>query len=170
MKGKCGDSPRCAERQAQICWWVNCWWVRKGNDGLRPTHRFAMLGPGKGGGTRGEGLFGGVGFDVLAEGEVDVEGFVDAVVEHAQPLGAGVLHLDGAEKVAGLDDDLERVGELVRELADLQGNVFGDLGHGLGYGLGAVSHTSRALCRRRETLLAKAAFLSWIFRARTVSV
>ena len=73
-------------------------------------------------------LFGGVGFDVGAEGEVDVEGLADAVVQHAEPVAAGLLEFHGAEEIAGLDDDFEGVGEVVGELADLEGEVLGDLG------------------------------------------
>ena len=68
-----------------------------------------------------------VGLDVGAQGEVDVEGLADAVVEHAEPVAAGLFEFNGAEQVAGLDDDLEGVGEIVGELADFQGKVLRNL-------------------------------------------
>ncbi len=64
--------------------------------------------------------------DVVAEVEVDVEGLLHAAVEHAVPLDGGLFEADGAEEVAGLHDDLEGVGEIVGEFADLYGVIFGD--------------------------------------------
>ncbi len=81
-------------------------------------------------------LAGGVGFDVVAELKVDVEGAGDAGVEHTEPLGGGLFELGQVEEVAGLDDDLEGVGEVVGEAADFQGELFGDLLGGSGWGRG----------------------------------
>ena len=36
-------------------------------------------------------LFWGMGLDVLAQGQVDVQGLFDAVVQHAEPVAAGVF-------------------------------------------------------------------------------
>ncbi len=69
---------------------------------------------------------GGVGLDVVAERLVDVERLVDAGVEHAEPVGGGLLELRGGEQIAGLHDDLERVREVVRELADLERQILGN--------------------------------------------
>ena len=39
---------------------------------------------------------------------------------------AGFFQLDGAQQIAGLDDDLERIAELVGELANLNREIFGN--------------------------------------------
>ena len=71
-------------------------------------------------------LPGRVGLDVGAQGLVDVQGLVDAGVEHAKPVGGGFLEIRRGEQVAGLDDDLEGVREIVSHLADFDGELFRD--------------------------------------------
>ena len=51
----------------------------------------------------------------------------------------GLFQLGHAQQVAGLDDDLERVGEVVREAADFERELFGNLGSAGGSGFFAVS-------------------------------
>ncbi len=85
----------------------------------------------------------GVFLDVFTELEVDFEGLVDAAVEHAEPVAGGLFELGHAEQVAGLDDDLDGVGEIVREAADLDGEFFGDVGYGVGHGADSVSRVER---------------------------
>jgi len=71
-------------------------------------------------------LAGGVGFNVLAELEVDVEAFGHAGFQHAEPGRRRFFQLGGGEEITGLDDDLECVGEIVGQAANLEGEVFRD--------------------------------------------
>jgi hypothetical protein len=70
----------------------------------------------------------GVGLDVFAELEVDLECAGDAGVEHAHPVVGGWFELGHVEQIARLHDDLQRVREIVGQPPDLNGEVFGDLG------------------------------------------
>ena len=89
----------------------------------------------------------GVGFDVFAQLEVDVEALCDAGVEHAEPGGGGFLELGSGEQVAGLDDDLEGVGEVVGQFSDFEGEVLGDdFGGGSWMGRMGVSILGIWLC------------------------
>ena len=69
--------------------------------------------------------------DVSAQRNIDVHGFLDAVVHHAQPIGGGLFQLSHAQQVAGLNDDLESVTELVGKFANFNCNI---LGNGVGVG------------------------------------
>src|SRR5882724_11677676 len=74
--------------------------------------------------------------DVGAQLEIEAHRFLHAVVQHAQPVGRGLFHLRGAEKIAGLDNDLERVAQVVGDPPHFHGEIFGNfLGvwRGLGY-------------------------------------
>src|SRR6202789_1146431 len=65
--------------------------------------------------------------DVLAQLRVELQGFVDAGVEHAEPVGGGLFELGHIQQVAGLHDDLERIGKIMRETPDLERQLFRDL-------------------------------------------
>lgn len=73
-------------------------------------------------------LAGAVGLDVVAKGDVEVQGLLDAAVQHAQPVGGRLLHFGSAEQVACLNDDLKGVAEIVGEPAHLDSEIFWDLG------------------------------------------
>lgn len=84
----------------------------------------------------------GVFLDVFAELEVDLEGFVDAAVEHAEPVAGGLLEFGHAEEVAGLDDDFDGVCEVMGEAADFDGEFFGDV-RGVRHGGDSVARGAR---------------------------
>src|SRR6185437_10934361 len=75
----------------------------------------------------GRRLVGAVGLDVIAKGDVEVQGLLNPAIQHAQPVGGRLLQLSGAQQVACLHNDLEGVTEIVGELAHLDGYVFGNL-------------------------------------------
>ena len=109
--------------------------------------------------------------DVGAQGHVDFERLCGAAVEHAEPVAGRGLEVCGAEQVAGLDDDFERVAEVVGELANLECDVFRDdrfAGSGSGQGFwlahasskaGWVERMGEGGCRVRCTRLA----VGWYF-------
>jgi len=67
-----------------------------------------------------------VGADEVAEIAIDAGGFLDSAVEHAAPLAGVLVQFDRTEEVAGLEDDFERIAEVVREAAQLLGVLDGD--------------------------------------------
>src|ERR1039458_10304404 len=82
-------------------------------------------------GTEGVGirlrLTGCMSLDVGTQRLIDIERLADAVVEHAEPIAAWLLQLSGSQQVAGLHDDLERVGEIVGKFANFQRKIFRNL-------------------------------------------
>ena len=65
-----------------------------------------------------------MGLDVGAQGEVEVEGFLYATIQHAQPVGGWLFQFGGAEKIACLHDDLEGIAEVVSQLAYFYREIF----------------------------------------------
>lgn len=65
-----------------------------------------------------------MGLDVGAQGQVKVEGFLYASIQHAQPVGGGLFQFGGAEEIACLHDDLEGVAEVMGQLAHFDCKVF----------------------------------------------
>lgn len=61
----------------------------------------------------------GVFLDVGTQREVQAHCLLHAIVQHPQPIGRGFFHLDGTQKVAGLDNDLESVAQVVGDPAHL---------------------------------------------------
>ena len=80
----------------------------------------------------------------MRKAQVEVEGLLHAAVEHAQPVGGGLLQVGSAEQVACLHDDLEGVAEVVGELAHLDREILRNLGHG-SIGLGGEQSGSGIL-------------------------
>ena len=77
-----------------------------------------------------------IGPDEVAELAIDGGGLLDAGIEHRTPFAGIVVESDGAEEIAGLEDDLKCVAEVVREPANLLGVLDGN-----GWRAGGVSHT-----------------------------
>jgi hypothetical protein len=101
-------------------------------------------------GQREGGLAGAVGLDVVAERDVEVEGLLYATVQHAQPVGGGLLHLCSAEQVACLHDDLKGVAEIVCDSAHFDCEIFGYL-RNIAFVLGTWSVGKILIGHRRES-------------------
>ncbi len=86
---------------------------------------------------------GGVLLDGLAQLEVEVECLLDAGVQHTEPVRGGLFELGHAEQVAGLDDDFKRVGEVVGEAAQFQGQFFRNGGGGVGHSGDSVARNGQ---------------------------
>jgi len=73
---------------------------------------------------------------VLLDEAAECEGCVPsslfyAAIEHLQPVGCGLFEARGAEEIAGLYDDLQRIAEVVREPAEFECDVFRNGGCGV---------------------------------------
>jgi hypothetical protein len=64
--------------------------------------------------------------DEVAEIAVDAGGFLDSAVEHCAPLAGILVEIDGAEEITGLENDFQRVAEVMRKAAQLLGVLKGD--------------------------------------------
>ena len=63
---------------------------------------------------------------VRAQRKVDVHGFLNAVVHHAQPIGGRLFQLCHAQQIAGLDDNFESIAKFMGKFTDFNGNILGD--------------------------------------------
>ena len=89
--------------------------------------------------------------DVGAERKVDIERLADTVVQQAEPIAARLFQVHGTQQIAGLDDHLKGVGQVVGELANLQREVFRNLfglDHGVFSFLRWLAHIGQA-CKSR---------------------
>jgi hypothetical protein len=60
-----------------------------------------------------------VGANEIAELAVDFRCFLDSTIEHGSPLASALVEGRGSEEITGLEDDFERVTEVMREATDL---------------------------------------------------
>ncbi len=64
--------------------------------------------------------------DVTPQCQVQAHCLLHAVVQHAQPVGGWFFHLRRAQKIAGLDNHLQSVAQVVRYFAHLNREIFGN--------------------------------------------
>jgi hypothetical protein len=65
--------------------------------------------------------------DICSQREIDIQRLAHAIIQHAQPFASRLLQFGGTQQITGLHDNLQRIGEIVGEFANLQSKIFRNL-------------------------------------------